>query len=122
MYSIDKQPVTIDEQLVKNVFRSHFAQLAELMANSNNRLSIGVRLFSAELITETCYDAVSDNSPKSDQEKGHSLAKDLLSTISYRPQLVIKLIEILREVDAFKDIGDTLSQELEFGLQKGINM
>ena len=94
------------------MFRSHFAQLAELMAISNNRLSIGVRLFSAELITKACYDDVSDKSPKSDQEKGITLANGLLSTINDQPQLVIKLIETLREVDAFKNLSQKLSDKL----------
>ena len=96
---------------MKKVFRSHFAQLAELMANSYNRL-IGVRLFSAGLITKACYDDVSDKSSKSDQEKGIILANGLLSTINDQPQLVIKLIETLREVDEFKKLSQKLSDKL----------
>ena len=114
LYSLDQQPVIVDEQLVKDVFRSHFAQLATLMMKSDSRFDIGMKLYSAKprLIAETCYNAATDNSAKSDQEKGTILAKGLQSTINDQPQLVINLIEILRKVDEFKGISDTLSQEL----------
>ena len=75
------------------------------MSISSNRLSIAAELFSEELITWNCYEEVTDNSSKTDQEKGHCLMKELMSTINSRPQLITKLIVVLEKLDSFKCVA-----------------
>ena len=82
------------------------------MAVSNNRLSIVTELFSKQLITESCYDDCTDDSNKSDAEKGHSLMRALKATIHSQPQSVIILIGVLKKAEAFRLIARKLEHDL----------
>lgn len=84
------------------------------MCVSSNRLSIAPELFSARLITGQCHASAVDDSPKTDAEKGTSLMIGLMSTINAQPQLIIKLIEILKKFDAFKLIAETMQKDLSY--------
>ena len=109
-YTIDQQP--LDTELVKKVFRKHFAELSDLMTVSSNRLSLATRLYSAELITEECYDEAVDDSPRTDKVKGTSLAKAVKATINSQPQLITKLISVLEKLETFNSLANKLSHDL----------
>ena len=109
-YTIDQQP--LDTELAKKVFRKHFAELSDLMTVSSNRLSIASRLYSAELITDTCYDEAVDDGPRTDIAKGTSLAKSVKATINSQPQLITKLISILQNIEAFNSLAVKMSRNL----------
>ena len=96
-YTIDQQP--LDDELVKEVFREHFAELTNLLSVSTNRLTVAAELYSEKLITETCYDEAVDDSPRTDMAKGTSLAKAVKATINNQPQLITKLISVLEKLD-----------------------
>ena len=99
---------------MKKVFQTHYAELCDLMSISNNRLSAASNLFSAQLISNNCYDNVVDDSPRSDQVKGHSLMNALRATINAKPQLVTKLINILERIETFETIADKIKHDLEY--------
>ena len=109
-YTIDQQP--LDTELAKKVFRKHFAELNDLMTVSSNRLSIASRLYSEELITDTCYDEAVDDGPRTDIAKGTSLAKAVKATINSQPQLITKLISILQNIEAFNSLAVKMSRNL----------
>ena len=96
-YTIDQQP--LDDELVKKVFRKHFAELTNLLSISNNRLTVAAELYSAELISRACYAQATDDSPRSDQAKGISLANALAATIDSQPQLITKVITIFASIN-----------------------
>ena len=96
----------------EEVFRTHYAELSRLVSDSANRLALAPELFSARLITQECYNSATDNSPKSDQEKGLLLIKGLTSTIQSQPQLLTKLIDSLRKFEAFKSLADNMQCNL----------
>ena len=109
-YTIDQQP--LDTELAKKVFRKHFAELSDLMIVSSNRLSIASRLYSEELITDTCYDEAVDDGPRTYIAKGTSLAKAVKATINSQPQLITKLISILQNIEAFNSLAVKMSRNL----------
>ena len=109
-YTIDQQP--LDTELAKKVFRKHFAELSDLMTVSSNRLSIASRLYSEELITDTCYDEAVDDGTRTDIAKGTSLAKAVKATINSQPQLITKLISILQNIEAFNSLAVKMSRNL----------
>ena len=84
------------------------------MCVSNNRLSIAPELFSSRLITPQCYDSAVDDSSKTNMEKGTSLMMGLMSTINTQPQLITKLIDILKKFDAFKLIAEAMHHDLSY--------
>ena len=78
------------------------------MTVSSNRLSIATRLYSEELITETCYDETVDDGPRTDMAKGISLAKAVKATINSQPQLIVKLISVLEKLETFNSLANKL--------------
>ena len=96
----------------EEVFRTHYGELSGLVSDSTNRLALAPQLFGARLITQECFNSATDNSPKSDQEKGLLLMKGLTSTIKSQPQLLTKLIDSLRKFEAFKSVADNMQREL----------
>ena len=84
------------------------------MCLSNNRLLIAPELFSGRLITAQCYDSAVDDSSKTNMEKGTSLMIGLMSTINTQPQLITKLIDILKKFDGFKSIAETMHNDLSY--------
>ena len=109
-YTIDQQ--TLDTELVKKVFRKHFAELTNLLSVSTNRLTVAAELYSAELITEECYDEANDRSLRTDLERGISLAIAVKATINSQPQLITKLISVLEKLETFNSLANKLSHDL----------
>ena len=109
-YTIDQQP--LDTELVKEVFRKHFAELTNLLSVSTNRLTVAAELYSKKLITEECYDEAVDDSPRTDKVKGTSLAKAVKATINSQPQLITKLISVLEKLETFNSLANKLSHDL----------
>ena len=109
-YTIDQQP--LDTELVKKVFRKHFAELTNLLSIATNRFTLAIELFSAELITWACFADATDKSPRSDLEKGTSLATALKPTIDSQPQLIIKLISVLKRLVTFNSLTNKLTHDL----------
>ena len=110
-YTIDQQP--LDDELVKKVFRKCFVELTNLLSVSTNRLTVAAELYSAELISEECYDeAVDDGVLRTDMAKGVSLAKAVKATINSQPQLITKLISVLEKLEAFNSLANKLSHDL----------
>ena len=79
------------------------------MSVSTNRQSLAPKLYSAYLITESCYDEVVDNSNKTDTEKGLSLMRGLKSTIHSQP--LETLITVLESVDAFVPLAKKIRHD-----------
>ena len=106
------QRTTVNTEHFKKCFRRHFADLSKLMSVSSNRLSIAAELYCKHLITETCYDDCTDDSNKTDAEKGHSLMKALKATIYTHPQSVITLVDVLDKAESFRLIARKLEHDL----------
>ena len=94
------------------VFRTHYAELSRLVSDSANRLVLAPELFGARLITIECFNSATDNSSKSDMEKGLLLMRGLTTTIQSQPQLLTKLIDSLRKFEAFKSLSDNMQCNL----------
>ena len=97
---------------MKKIFITHFANLSRLMSVSDHRLSLASELLSAFLITLDCYNSTTDNSPKSDMEKGQSLMRGLMVSINTNPQLLTKLIDVLNNVEACKLVAEKMQYDL----------
>ena len=109
-YTIDQQP--LDDDQVKKVFRKHFSELTNLLSVFINRLTVAVKLFSEELVSEKSYDEVVDSSTRTDIAKGISLANAVKATINSQPQLIIKLISVLKKLETFNSLASKLSHDL----------
>ena len=109
-YTIDQQP--LDTELVKKVFRKRFVELTNLLSVSTNRLTVAAELYSAELITEECYDEAVDDTPRANKVKGTSLAQAVKATINSQPQLISKLISVLEKLETFNSLANKLSHDL----------
>ena len=96
------------------VFRTHYAELSHLVSDSSNRLALAPELFSTRLISLECFNSATDNSPKSDMEKGLLLMKGLMSSIKIQPQLLTKLIDSLRKIEVFKLIAEKIQCDLSY--------
>ena len=96
---------------IKDVFRTHFADLTSLVSDSTHRLSIAPKLYSARLISEQCFDEVIDYSSKSDAEKGLALMRALKSSIHSQPLLFITLVTVLEKVEAFVSLAKKLKHD-----------
>ena len=96
---------------VKKIFRSNYAELSRLVSVSTNRSSIATELYSAHLISETCFDEVQDNSNKTDIDKGSSLMRAIKSSIHSKPNLFETFIAVLESVEAFKEIAEKLNDD-----------
>ena len=96
----------------QDVFRTHYAKLSHLVSDSNNRLPLANELFSARLITLDCYNSVTDNAAKTDMEKGVLLMKGLMTSINTQPQLLKKVITILKKLEVFKSIAENMEHDL----------
>ena len=94
------------------VFRTYYAELSCLVSNSNNRLSLANELFSARLITFEVYNSATDNAAKTDMEKGVLLMKGLMSTINTQPQLLPKLISVLKKLEVFRSVAENMECDL----------
>ena len=70
------------------------------------------------VITQECFNSATDNSPKTDMEKGLLVMKGLTSTIKSQPQLLTKLINSLRKFEAFKLVADNLQRDLSYTLNE----
>ena len=77
-----------------------------------NRLRAAVELFSEELISEESYDETVDSSPRTDIAKGISLANAIKTTINSQPQLIVKLISVLKKLETFNSLANKLSHDL----------
>ena len=112
-YTIDQQPPLDDDQ-VKKVFRKHSAELTKLMSVFINRWTVAVELYSEELITEACHDeAVAVGiGPHADRVKGTILATSVRDTINSQPQLITKLISVLKKIETFNSLANKLSLDL----------
>ena len=108
-----KSQVCIGPQPSPEVFRKHFAELSRLVSESANRLALEPELYTNHVITKEYYDITTDNSSKTDMEKGQMLMKGLMSTIKEQPQLT-PLIDSLKKVDAFKSVA----KKMEFDLSQ----
>ena len=97
----------------EEVFRTHYAELSHLVSDSTNRLALAPELFSTHLITKECYKSATDNSPKSDMDKGLLLIGGLMSTIKSQTQLT-NLIDSLRKVEAFKSVAEKMQHDLSY--------
>ena len=73
-------------------------------------------MYSAELITRGSLKNATDNSPRSDQDKGITLAIALESTINDQPDLLKKLVKILEE-NQFEFNSEDITKELKKGLK-----
>ena len=100
------------QSLPVEVFRTHYAELSRLVSDSANRLVLAPELFGARLITIECFNSATDNSSKSDMEKGLLLMRGLTTTIRSQPQLLTKLIDSLRKFEAFKLVADNMQRDL----------
>ena len=94
------------------VLRTQYGDLCDLMYVSSNRLSVASHLFSAGLITFDCYNKAVDDSPKTDMEKGISVMRAVMASITARPQLFTKLVTVLEKVEAFKSIAENIQDDL----------
>ena len=94
------------------VFRTHYAELSRLVSDSNNRLSLAEELFSTRLITLDCYNSVTDNAAKTDKEKGVLLMKGLMTSINTQPQLLTKLINVLKKLEVFRFVAENMEHDL----------
>ena len=112
LYCIDLlSPAQYDDK-VKKIFRTNYAELSHLVSVSTNRSSIATELYSAYLISETCYDEVQDNnSNKTDIEKGSFLMRAIKSSIHIKPSLFETLIGVLENVEAFKEFAEKIKAE-----------
>ena len=82
------------------------------MSEINNRLTIAPKLFSAKLITEHCYDeSVAPNNLQI-IAGGVFLANAVKATIKSNPQLIKKLISVLRTFETFNSLANKLSHDL----------
>ena len=97
----------------EDVFRTHYAELSNLVSDSANRLALADELFGAHLITKECYNSATDNSPKTDMEKGLLLMKGLMCTIKSQTQLA-NLIDSLKKVEAFKSVAEKMQHDLSY--------
>ena len=97
---------------IKDVFRTHFADLTSLVSVSIHRLSIAPKLYSARLISEQCFYEVVDSSSKSDAEKGLALMIALNASIHSQPSLFKTLVTILKKVEAFVPLAEKLRHDL----------
>ena len=93
-------------------FRKQFVILSDLMAISSNRLAIASHLFSEELIPFNCYKDIADNSSKTDQEKGTALMIALMTSISSQPELLERLIDVLKRLEPFQQIAHKLEKDI----------
>ena len=98
----------------EEVFRTHYAELSRLVSDSSNRLALAPELFSTRLISVECFNSATDNSPKSDMEKGLLLMKGLMSTIKSQPLLLTKLIDSLRKIEAFMSVAKKMQRDLSY--------
>ena len=92
----------------EEMFRTHFDKLSQLILVSEHRLSLAPKLYGACLITYECYITATDNSRKTNQEKGLSLLNSLLCTVNAQPQLLTKLVDVLGSVEAFQSVAEKL--------------
>ena len=92
----------------EEMFRTHFYELSQLILVSEHRLSLAPKLYSACLITRECYINATDNSPRTDQEKGLSLVNSLLCTVNTQPQLLTKMVDVLGSIEAFQSVAEKL--------------
>ena len=81
------------------------------MSDSTNRLALAPKLYSARLITKDCYNCATDNSSKTDIEKGLHLLRGLISTIKTQPQLT-NLINTLNKCEAFQVVAKKMQHDL----------
>ena len=98
----------------EEVFRTYYAELSRLVSDSNNRLALAPELFSTRLISLECFYSATDNSPKSDMEKGLLLMRGLMSTIKSQPLLLTNLIDSLRKFEAFKSVAEKMLHDLPY--------
>ena len=94
------------------MFRIHYAELSRLVSDSNNRLPLANELFSAQFITLDCYNSATDSAAKTDMEKGVLLMKGLMSTINTQPQSLSKLINVLKKLEAFRFVAESMEHDL----------
>ena len=82
--------------------------LADLLSDPINRLSLANKLYSDGLITFDHYKNATDNSSKTDQEKGQSLLNVIISLINTQPHQLKNLAATLKKVEAFKSVAEKL--------------
>ena len=92
----------------EEVFRTFYAELSRLVSDSNNRLALANELFSTRLITFGCYNSVTDSATKSDMDKGVLLMKGLMTSINTQPQLLTRLIDVLKTVEVFRSVAENM--------------
>ena len=94
------------------MFRTYYAKLLCLVSDSNNRLPLANELFSTQLITLDIYNCATDKAAKADIEKGILLMRGLMNTINTEPQLLPKLINILKKLEVFRSVAENMQHDL----------
>ena len=102
------------------MFITHYAELSRLVSVSANRLVLAPELFSTRLISLECFNSVTDDSRKSDMEKGQLLMRGLMSSIKFQPQLLTKLINSLRKLEVFKFVAEKMQCDLLYTANEGV--
>lgn len=108
-------PVDLPGSQAVDVFRRYYVLLLKLI-NPSNRLSFAAELFSANLISDSCYDeATEEDNSRSNQAKVTALMKEVKSAINSDPQSLMKLVEVLKAIDqeSFQNIANKITADLQ---------
>ena len=97
------------------MLRENLNTFSEILAAPNNLSSVILSLYAKKLISHpTATECL--NTGRTVHDRCASLLLALKATIDLNPQLMITLIEVLKENEAFKGIADKM--DLEVSLHK----
>lgn len=85
--------------------RNHFKELSDIASMSCNRLSLSSKLFSSGILSWECHQDITDNSSRTDREKGQALMNGVMLHIAEHPEDMPKLISDLKGVEAFRFVA-----------------
>ena len=95
------------------MFRDHYADLYDSLAQLDNMSALTSRLYSERLISQEAHGNI-NTSGRTKCDKAESVLRTLESTISIHPQSLSKLIEILQKNDALKVVADKMDLKMSF--------
>ena len=95
------------------MLRENFDTLSKILAAPSNLSGVIISLYAKELITDTTATECM-NAGRPVQDRCASLLFALKATIDLNPQLMITLIEVLKENEAFKEIADKMDLQVSY--------
>ena len=87
--------------------------MSRQLSLSDNRISLAMDLYGSSLITDDAYSQAIDDSAITNILKGARLMKEITTSVGFNPDILRKLIEVMKRVEIFQGISEKWERDVQ---------